>query len=128
MLYTEKIMSFTEAAEALPEINGKPVHSSAVWRWARKGIKGIRLETLRLGGRFVTSMEALDRFNKALAAVDGGENCVAGEYQAHLELEVLRTQQRKLESRLAQVEKQLKLTIKELHLRCICTGPIKQKS
>jgi hypothetical protein len=119
MLYTEKIVSFTEAAEALPEINGKAVHPSAVWRWARKGIKGIKLETLRLGGRFITSMEALDRFSKALAAVDAGKNCVAGEYQAHLELDVLRTQLRKLESRLEQVEKQLKLTIKELDLHWI---------
>jgi hypothetical protein len=107
MLNTEKIVSFTEAAEALPEINGKAVHPSAIWRWARKGIKGIRLETLRLGGRFLTSMEALDRFGKALAAVDAGENPIASEYQAHLELEVLRTQLQKLESRLDQVEKQL---------------------
>ena len=113
MLNTEKIVSFTEAAEALPEINGKPVHPSAIWRWARIGIKVIRLETLRLGVRFLTSMEALDRFAKALAAVDAGENPIASEYQAHLELEVLRTQLQKLESRLSQVEKQLKLTIKE---------------
>lgn len=114
MLNTEKIVSFVEGAEALPEINGKPVHPSALWRWARKGIKGIRLESVRLGGRFVTSMEAIDRFSKALAAVDIGQKCIEGEYQAHLDLELVKTQLRKLESRLAQVEKQLELTIKEM--------------
>ena len=70
MLNSEKVVSFTEAAKALPVINGRRIHPSALWRWARKGVKGVRLETRRLGGRFVTSMEAIARFSKALAAVD----------------------------------------------------------
>ena len=70
MLSSEKVVSFTEAAKLLPEINGRRIHPSALWRWARKGVKGVRLETRRLGGRFVTSMEAIERFSKALAEVD----------------------------------------------------------
>ena len=70
MLNSEKVVSFTEAAKALPAINGRRIHPSALWRWARKGVKGVRLETRRLGGRFVTSMEAIERFSKALAEVD----------------------------------------------------------
>lgn len=30
-------------------------------------MRGLRLECLRIGGRFVTSMEAVERFGKALA-------------------------------------------------------------
>ena len=70
MLDNERIVTFSEAAAALPKINGRHPHTSSVWRWARKGVQGVRLETRRLGGRFVTSLEALDRFSKQLAEID----------------------------------------------------------
>ena len=70
MLQTETVMTFAEAAAKLPRLNGKRIHTSTLWRWARKGIGGIRLETRRIGSRFVTSIEALDRFTKALAEAD----------------------------------------------------------
>lgn len=70
MLTTEHTLTFAEAAKHLPPFNGKRVHPSTLWRWARRGCRGVRLETLRLGGRFVTSVEALDRFGKALAEQD----------------------------------------------------------
>lgn len=80
MLATERIVTFTEAPDHLPRVGGKKIHSSAVWRWARKGIRGVRLECRRIGGRFVTSVEALERFTKALAEVDpsGGSPCSDG--------------------------------------------------
>lgn len=70
MLTTENTLSFAEAAKRLPSFNGKRVHTSTVWRWARRGCRGVKLETLCLGGRFVTSVEALERFGKALAEQD----------------------------------------------------------
>ena len=79
MLLEEKVVSFTEAAKALPVINGRKIHPSALWRWARKGVKGVRLETRRLGGRFVTSMEAIERFSKALAEVDAAAGSGIGD-------------------------------------------------
>ena len=69
MLNNEQILSFTEAAKCLPPINGRRVHASTVWRWGRKGVCGVKLEILRLGGRFVTSAEALERFAVALATL-----------------------------------------------------------
>ena len=66
MLNNEQILTFSEAANALPPIGGKRPHASTIWRWARKGCRGVRLEVRRLGGRFVTSIEALDRFSKTL--------------------------------------------------------------
>jgi hypothetical protein len=70
MLTNETVLTFSEAAAHLPRLHGRKIHASSVWRWARKGVQGIRLETLRLGGRFVTSLEALERFGKALAEID----------------------------------------------------------
>ena len=70
MLCDEQIVTFSEATKVLPKVNGHRPHASTIWRWARKGVHGIRLETRRLGGRFVTSIEALDRFSEALAAID----------------------------------------------------------
>jgi len=69
MLQDEQILTFTEAAKILPKINGRRPHPSTLWRWARRGINGLYLETRRVGGRFVTSAEALERFTKALAEI-----------------------------------------------------------
>jgi len=60
-------LTFAEAAKRLPLVNGKRVHASCIWRWARKGCRGVVLETRRVGHRFVTTMDALERFTKALA-------------------------------------------------------------
>ena len=67
MLLNEECLSFIDAAKRVPKINGKQVHSSTVWRWARKGCRGVKLECRLLGGRFITSVEALDRFFEAQA-------------------------------------------------------------
>lgn len=69
MLHDEQIVTFTEATKLLPPINGRRPCASTIWRWARKGIQGIRLESMRIGGRYVTSAEALERFAIALAEV-----------------------------------------------------------
>lgn len=70
MLVNEHIVTFSEAAAKLPRFNGKRPHASTIWRWARKGLNGITLETRRVGGRFVTSIEALERFTIALSKVE----------------------------------------------------------
>lgn len=67
---TEALMSLTDAAKNLPLIDGKRVHSSTLWRWCRKGLRGIRLEHVRLGHRVCTTLEAVSRFTNALAAGD----------------------------------------------------------
>jgi hypothetical protein len=37
-----------------------------LWRWAARGIRGVRLEVVRVGGTTWTSVEALGRFFAAL--------------------------------------------------------------
>jgi hypothetical protein len=73
-LATETIISLSQAPKHLPpSYTGRPVSFPTIWRWALSGILGtngqrVRLETLRLGGRLVTSMEALQRFGEQLSA------------------------------------------------------------
>ncbi len=69
MLLDESVLTLSEAARALPPLDGKRPHSSTIWRWARKGLRGIKLEVRRIGGRFVTSREALERFSQRLAEI-----------------------------------------------------------
>lgn len=59
----ENLIGLSEVPKLLPKrSNGKRIHISAIYRWAQKGIRGIRLETLRLGGTTYTSREAIQRF------------------------------------------------------------------
>jgi len=51
--------------------NGKTVHISAVYRWIQRGVRGVRLEAIRIGGTAYTSEEALQRFGERQSQVDG---------------------------------------------------------
>jgi hypothetical protein len=65
-----------------PGRNGKRTHLSTLLRWILSGARGpggerIRLEAARLGGRWVTSREALQRFAEALTPAGAGETPAA---------------------------------------------------
>lgn len=62
----EEAMSLAEAAKSLPRVNGRRPSLSTLWRWCRKGLKGVRLDYLRVGRKIVTSREAMNRFFAAL--------------------------------------------------------------
>jgi hypothetical protein len=66
MLQDETLITFGEAPDWLPRIGGKRVSPSTIWRWGCRGIKGVRLDCLRIGNQYVTSVEALERFTQAL--------------------------------------------------------------
>ena len=67
---TENLLGLSEAAKLLPRINGRKVATSTLWRWCRKGLRGVRLEYLRMGRDIVTSRQALGRFFRELADTD----------------------------------------------------------
>jgi len=70
---TEKLVTFEEAAAALPvRPGGKAVHPKTVYLWALRGYgpKRIELESIRIGQRRVTSLEALQRFYDAVTAAE----------------------------------------------------------
>jgi hypothetical protein len=47
--------------------DGTAPHAETVSRWARKGCRGVRLETVMLGGRRYSSAEAVNRFISQLS-------------------------------------------------------------
>ncbi len=66
----EDLMSLTEATRIMPRINGRKPAISTLWRWCRKGLRGVKLEYLRYGRNIVTTRQALTRFFEALVDVD----------------------------------------------------------
>ena len=69
-LQTEEVLSLTDAAKALPPVDGRRPHVSTIWRWCRRGVRGVHLEHARIGHRVVTSQQALSRFAQRLAETD----------------------------------------------------------
>jgi hypothetical protein len=51
---------------------GKRIHVATVHRWAQRGLRGVRLETLRAGGALVTSEAAITRFFERLTEPAAG--------------------------------------------------------
>lgn len=83
MLLDEHVVTFTEATAIIPKFNGRKMHASSLWRWARKGVRGVRLETLRLGGRYVTTVEAIERFAKTLSQLPAATEASHGQHARH---------------------------------------------
>lgn len=74
-LQTETLIPLREVPKRLPpRPNGKRVHISACYRWIQRGVRGVRLESIQIGGMKYTSLEALQRFGLQLS----GDNESAG--------------------------------------------------
>jgi hypothetical protein len=72
----EKLLSLTQAAKLVP---GGGVHLSTLHRWRLRGVKGVRFETVLVGGKRLTSQEAIERFIKrTTAAADGQQVSSSG--------------------------------------------------
>ncbi|MBA5868341.1 MAG: DUF1580 domain-containing protein [Nitrospira sp. CR1.3] len=50
-----------------PRPHGGRLHVSACYRWVLRGLRGVVLESIRIGGATYTSIEALQRFGDALS-------------------------------------------------------------
>ena len=65
---TESPIPLTQAADELPRRRrGRKTHVSTLFRWSKAGCKGVRLETIQVGGTRCTSREALQRFFERLS-------------------------------------------------------------
>lgn len=70
----ETLLSLSQAAKRLPSGQpGKATHVSTIHRWIQKGLKGVQLEAVKAGGRWLTSYEALQRFTDNLAGAEHRE-------------------------------------------------------
>ena len=64
---TEELITFAQAADDLPRRRrGRKTHVSTLYRWSAAGCRGIRLETIQVGGSCCTSRDALQRFFERL--------------------------------------------------------------
>ena len=57
-LLAEDTISIGEVVNELPGNHSK----TTVWRWTTRGLNGVRLESVKIGGRTFTSKQALHRF------------------------------------------------------------------
>jgi hypothetical protein len=55
--------------QATADVPGRP-HISTLIRWWRRGVRGVKLETVLVGGRRYTSLEAIQRFVKRQSKTD----------------------------------------------------------
>ena len=63
-----KFVPLSDVPGMLPlRLNGRKVHISAVYRWASKGVRGVRLQTVRIAGALFTTREAVEDFINAAA-------------------------------------------------------------
>ena len=85
----EQVVSLTKATHEVPK---KP-HVSTLFRWAQKGVRGIRLETIQIGGTRCTSLEALQRFFDQLTQAAGSNAPSLGSGpQVHAQVEATESQ------------------------------------
>jgi hypothetical protein len=64
----DELLTATEAAKLCPRVAGKKPHVTIIWRWAKEGVGGIRLEHVVISRTLYTTREALHRFFRDLAA------------------------------------------------------------
>lgn len=73
-LSVETVVSLDDAAKHLPRRRaGKLVHLGTLYRWISHGVKGHKLECIRIGGSTCTSLEALQRFCDRLSGSDSAQ-------------------------------------------------------
>lgn len=64
----EQLLPIRDVPRQLPaRPNGKRLHISVVYRWIMRGVRGVVLESVRIGGTTYTSREALQRFADRLS-------------------------------------------------------------
>ncbi len=82
---TEPLISLADVPGHLPKRRGgKRPSISCIYRWAQRGVRGVRLEILQVGGTKCTSLEALQRFFERLSAPS---NCGAPPVRSALKRE-----------------------------------------
>jgi hypothetical protein len=62
-IMNEKLIRLEDLRDYLPSSRkGKKLGKAICFRWAGRGVRGVVLETIRVGGARLTSVEAIQRF------------------------------------------------------------------
>lgn len=64
---SENIIKLSDACGYFPP---EGVSTATIARWIQRGVRGVTLETIVIGGRRLTSREAIERFISAQNAAD----------------------------------------------------------
>jgi len=68
-VFAEELIRLTELPGRLPRTRkGKTPHPSSIIRWWKKGVAGVKLETIIVSGERYTSTQAVQRFFAAQTA------------------------------------------------------------
>ena len=67
-ILSEDVVTLLEARQEIKKVTGKRPDKTTLYRWCLRGIRGVRLEHVRLGDRIYTSKQALTRFIEARTA------------------------------------------------------------
>jgi hypothetical protein len=69
----ENLIPIQQVAELLPRNRGKKVHTATIYRWFGRGLHGVKLETVCVGGRRFTTQAAIQSFFEAVTAHRNGD-------------------------------------------------------
>ncbi|MFN7874166.1 MAG: DUF1580 domain-containing protein [Pirellula sp.] len=61
-LLTEDVVSLKEAQRELERVMHTKLDRSTIHRWTLRGVKSVKLDSVRFGGKVVTSKQAINRF------------------------------------------------------------------
>jgi hypothetical protein len=90
-IQAEQLITLNEAARLRPlRRDGRPTHVSTVYRWISRGVRGVRLEAIRIGGVTYTSREAVQRFADRLTGVSPSQAAPPSAARRRREAEVER--------------------------------------
>ncbi|MCC7389830.1 MAG: DUF1580 domain-containing protein [Phycisphaerales bacterium] len=69
----DELLTLAQAATLIPSRRvGRSTAASTLFRWARHGLRGVRLEVIQLGGTKYTTRSALERFFARLSDTEDG--------------------------------------------------------
>jgi hypothetical protein len=72
-LREDKPLSLFDAADYLGKLTGRKPHVSTLWRWCMKGCKGVRLESICIGGKRFVTATAIEQFIDASTAAQSAK-------------------------------------------------------
>ena len=76
----ETVFALSAAPRRAPRLRGgRPINTATFYRWASRGCRGVRLETIQIGGTKCTSQEALQRFFDRLSNPERDASCKEGD-------------------------------------------------
>lgn len=71
-LREDQPLSIPDAAEFLGKLTGQKPHVSTLWRWCLKGCKGVKLESICIGGKRFVTAAAIEKFVEASTTARAG--------------------------------------------------------